>query len=237
MQNNTYFDVLDSAEKSHWLGFFCADGHLYKSGKQASFVLSSRDKTHLQRLADKFGLSVKETQVPDTRTGKTYSSVRLVMSSKNLCNPITAKGIPQRKTAELSSAVFDFVPAEFVRGFARGYFDGDGCITKIGIAEYHIAICGTESFLTRLAEAIAVNCSIAQPNVLFRPGICIIQWCGTDKINAIKAWFYQNADLFLERKNEIFNRVPLTVAHQNIRAFTGSKRADIGLQGFTRTVR
>ncbi len=209
MDNNTYFDVLDSAEKSYWLGFFCADGYLYKSGKQASFILSSRDKRHLQRLADNFNLSVRETQVPDARTGRTYNSVRLVMSSRNLCNSITAKGIPQRKTAELSSAVFQSIPVEFVRDFIRGYFDGDGCITKIGVAEYRMSICGTESFLSTLAAVVAVNCYVNQPNVLFRPGVCIIQWCGTDKINAIKTWLYQDADLYLERKKEIFDCVPL----------------------------
>lgn len=42
----------------------------------------------------------------------------------------------------------------------------------------------------------------------FRSGIWRITSCGTDKLNRIKEWLYNEATVFLDRKKQIFDNMP-----------------------------
>lgn len=208
MINHTFFDQIDDEQSAYWLGFYCADGHMHKSKRQLSFTLSSRDKLHLERLASLFDRSVKETRVFDTRTKRTYGSVRLTLSCKHLCQAILNYGIPQQKTKELNGEVFRHLPINLTNHFALGYFDGDGCITRLGKAEYHLTIVGTQPFLIALSQAMTQGASAKQRNVSFGGGVHRVSWCGTDELNKIKEWLYKDASLYLERKKAVFDTLP-----------------------------
>jgi DNA-binding transcriptional regulator WhiA len=85
VQNREFFDIIDTQEKAYWLGFFYADGSLWKNGKQLSILLSQNDIEHLQKFAAIFELPVKVYYLkPDKRTGKTYSHARVLISSKHM---------------------------------------------------------------------------------------------------------------------------------------------------------
>ena len=203
MINPHYFSAIDSEEKAYWLGFFCADGHIYKSLKQISILLSGRDKEHLAKFAAIFLRPLEVSSYEDQRTHKTYESVRLVLSSKGMCSDLLAKGIPQQKTEGLDGSVFGHIPMDVLHHFVRGYFDGDGCISEINIAEYRVTICGTRTFLLSLRHLLPVTSTVNS-----RPGISVLQFAGTERVNVFMNWIYNDATVMLERKKQTFDRVP-----------------------------
>lgn len=208
MKNGTFFDRIGSESASYWLGFFVADGHLAKNGRQSTFNLSSRDHDHLQKLADEFDLTVKSRDVYDKRTNKTYKNSNLTLCSKHLWQAINGLGVPRLKTAGLDGLVFNSIPGHLVNHFVRGYFDGDGCISKIGVAEFRLAICGTPDFLERTANVVRLGAAITGGAISNKKGVSTVVWCGTDRLNKIKEWLYDGATIWLERKRDTFEKMP-----------------------------
>jgi hypothetical protein len=202
-------DVFTEAQ-SYWLGFFCADGGLHPSLKQFGFQLASKDRAHLEKLAVVLRKEIKDGCVLDQRTGNTYFWCRLTLYGTQVVASIMDKGIPLNKTEFLKGNVFDHIPESLVHHFVRGYFDGDGCISHVGIAEYRVTIVGCKDFLGRMQEIIN-----STPKIEFAPphkrgrSLHGISLCGTDRINAFRTWLYRDASIFLERKKNIFDTVPI----------------------------
>lgn len=44
--DRSFFRTIDSEEKAYWLGFFYADGYVYKSGKQISITQKATEAAH-----------------------------------------------------------------------------------------------------------------------------------------------------------------------------------------------
>jgi hypothetical protein len=54
MEDTAFFDSIQSEPVAYWFGFFCADGHLYSSGKQVAILLAAKDAGHLTKFASQF---------------------------------------------------------------------------------------------------------------------------------------------------------------------------------------
>jgi hypothetical protein len=100
--------------------------------------------------------------------------------------------------------------------FTRGYFDGDGCISKIGRAEYRLTIVGPAAFLEGLAAMVRASAGIAGGSIHQRVGVAALTWCGTDRLQAIRRWLYRDASVWLDRKRAIFDAMPL---HRGVSRF------------------
>jgi hypothetical protein len=217
MNNVRFFDHLESESSAYWLGFFCADGYLYKNGKQARVLLAVRDSAHLQKFASEFGRTIRMSNPsPDKRTGKVYPNCQLLLNSKHLCDCIRSFEIPQQKTRGLDGRVFEYIPQRSISHFVRGYFDGDGCISKIGFAEYRMTIVSTQPFLRTLRDVVCEATGITGGSLTDRSGCSALTWCGTERLQVIKTWMYSRASIYLDRKREMFNAMPL---HRGVSRF------------------
>lgn len=209
MRNKNFFNKLDREPQSYWLGFFCADGGFHPKLKQFGFQLAAKDHTHLDKLARIFSLNIKDGSTFDVRTQKTYHWSKLMIYCKKMVSTMMAHGIPANKTKELDGSIFDVLPERTLHHFVRGYFDGDGCISKVGIAEYRIVILGTYDFLDRMRTFINDRIPVDFTRPMKRgSGVYGIAICGTDRINVFKDWMYNESKICLERKRDIFEVVP-----------------------------
>jgi hypothetical protein len=213
--NTTYFDSIDTQEKAYWFGFILADGGLHKNGKQIRVLLASRDRQHLVTLANLFQVKVTDTAALDKRTGKTHHRSFVQLCSVHMWRSILEKSVPQRKCDIATAAVLTSVPDDQLRHFVRGYFDGDGCIGKIGRAEYRLTIVGPKCIVEALRELVSKHLGVHCGAPTFGTGIWRVTWCGTEKLNAIKRWLYDDATVYLNRKKQIFDALP---------SFRGSSR-------------
>jgi len=202
-----YFGNIDTEEKAYWLGFFYADGYVYKSGKQISICLSHKDQDHLQKFANIFKAHLKSYSYVDKRTDNEYTTVRCVVSSKQICNDLALIGVHNKKSLEGGAGILDKVPESLQHHFVRGFFDGDGCIHKNHRGEYSITFSGTKDFLHELKIKILEALSINQVKIRKEGKIYKLAWGGNWQIEKLQSWLYRDATIFLERKHSIFEKV------------------------------
>ena len=134
--NERFFTNIDTDEKAYWLGFLYADGNVWENTVGVS--LASVDIQHLKKLRDALASNA------ELRYRKDNDSWTVKFHSKLMANTLMEWGImPAKshiiKTPKLSNHLMNH--------FYRGYFDGDGWITRrrntwsVGVAS------GSKTFL------------------------------------------------------------------------------------------
>lgn len=121
--NESFFDEVLTEEQAYWLGFITADGGIIRSGSKTYSLrveLAERDGDHVKLLAAALG-SDKPLWHRRSFIGSSFDSWRLTEALEHL-------GITPRKSATVQP--WDG-PADLMRHYWRGMFDGDGSIYKV----------------------------------------------------------------------------------------------------------
>lgn len=131
--NESFFDTIDTEEKAYWLGFIMADGCVASDAncKECRLVitLKNADRDHLRKFSKAIAYNGKilDKELNDKRGFTTYSST-IRINSKKVCSSLKKYGVVSRKTGK--EIIPENIPKELIRHFIRGFFDGDGSITK-----------------------------------------------------------------------------------------------------------
>ena len=213
--NENFFESIETEEQSYWLGFIYADGYVYNSIKPTSgkrdrhlkISLNKQDYDHLE----KFKISLKSDSPikMEKRLIDNYPTVKIF--NKKIVNDLIKLGCVQGKTHKLTFP--NFLKKELIKHFIRGYFDGDGCITKSNKEKNNkanINITGTKEFLIEIQknfnEDIGLNFTKMSKRHKDRDDdIFTIHYGGNNVMKKIKNYFYNESTYFLERKYEKFN--------------------------------
>lgn len=120
------FKIIDSKEKAYYLGFLWADGTITKT--DVSLEILESDGALLLNSFKKIGHF------------NTYSRQRSNSKNKQInirlyCTALATflkQGLGyDKKSIDAPVKVLNHIPNKFHKYFWRGYFDGDGCISKI----------------------------------------------------------------------------------------------------------
>lgn len=205
--NESYFEIIDTAEKAYWLGFLYADGNIYKNIFCVN--LAYCDVEHNNKL--KTALSYEGVLYVSTSNFNTKVS-RLQIGSKRIVQSLKLLGFTENKSLTISPP---FISPAFTRDFWRGVFDGDGEIGKIRNKikkEYtRIRLTGNmetiRGFQTFLEKTININCGIIRPHgQVFR-----IEYNKQKIVKQILNYLYSNSSVFLERKYKSFSSLESNV--------------------------
>ena len=149
--NDDYFEVIDTEEKAYFLGLLFADGNVYLKRHRVQLTLANEDAYIIQKFADCIGY-----------TGKLYIDKekysKLILPSKKMCNDLISLGCTANKSLTLKFPTG--VPDNLLHHFVRGYFDGDGHISKdkkLVNPYYHINITSTYEFILTLKDILLKN--------------------------------------------------------------------------------
>jgi len=209
--NEDTFKDIDSQEKAYWLGFFSADGSITEN--KVRLTLSDKDYTHLQLWKTFIGW-----------TGKDYFHVKekaheVYFRSSNMVADLARFTVTKRKTYTIRFPVKE-IPPLLLRHYVRGYFDGDGCITKQtrrivkpNKKEYsydggEFSIESNEEFLSLMQEH--VFCSILSlpcTSIKYIDSINRLRYGGIDQLATIYHYLYDNSSTYLHRKKAIFKEI------------------------------
>lgn len=187
-----YFEKIDTSNKAYYLGFIAADGYNNKS-KLLEITLHPKDKQQLENF-------VKEIKSNRPITIKKGKYVYLGIFSKRFMSHLETHGIVPRKSLVLKYPTT--VPKEFQKDFDRGYFDGDGYISKDG---KKIEIVGTQDILLGIAESIFQSVKVNPSTIMQKGPVWRMFYSGAKKTAKIYAHFYADSITFLERKHLRFN--------------------------------
>lgn len=202
--NINVFDTIDTEEKAYWLGFIFADGYIgstpiredKKSVYNFELSLALKDIEHLEKFK-KFISFEKEITKDSYRC-------RLMVANKHFWTILNSYGCVPNKSLTLKFP--NCIPNDLIRHFIRGYFDGDGCITRhvyVNTVSPAINVLGTSDFLNNI-----INYSDTTPNIRHdkrhSEETLILEWHKDDGIKFIN-YLYKNSSIYLDRKFKLYN--------------------------------
>ncbi len=233
--NEDYFKVIDTEEKAYWLGMIYADGtitynKLQKNGKTRNrfkLTLKATDKPHLEKFAHAIDFKYPELNVHKTIVeGKEYEYVDLIASSPTFIKHLIDKGmiptnnsIGRDKKELIRFPQEDKLPRHLLKHFVRGYFDGDGSLTKqryegkvIDTQHYTVKIVSNKIFCQQLKDFFELHeltdYKKQTKNIYKKKDsyIYTFESGGNHRVYHIYNKFYKDANIYLDRKYNKFKQ-------------------------------
>lgn len=191
-----------------------ADGAIVSTGKKCKkytknnpynrfdLMLKQSDINHIYKLSNalKSTYPITESIVYDKR-GFSSKKCELRINSVLFCKSLMENGILPQKTG--NEIIPDTVPEYLLKHFIRGYFDGDGCITKMKNHTYyrfHLC-CASESFLRQIANVLNDQCNL-EVGIKKRKNSNMYYFESNKKdiCHTFLYYIYNNATIYLDRK-------------------------------------
>lgn len=122
--DETFFEVIDTAEKAYWLGWMFADGCVSSSSYGLFFHITLHEKDKI--VLEEFQKALK-TNTP-IHQFKKKNQYGLYIWSKKMRQDLIRLGCTPKKSLTLEFPKEDQVPKQFLPSLIHGYFDGDGNI-------------------------------------------------------------------------------------------------------------
>ena len=133
--NVNFFEKIDTEEKAYWLGFMFADGYIIDNSNrygEDGFGLSLAEDSLDSLLDFKKSIEASNPINKDLSGNKKNPNKQIMykieMRSQKTVDDLIDKGCFKNKTAILEPPTG--VPDNLLHHFLRGFYDGDGSITK-----------------------------------------------------------------------------------------------------------
>lgn len=212
-KDESFFEVIDTEEKAYWLGFLYADGYIVQTKEKSKIRLGiqSRDEEHLQKFLESLKSNYKICHSRKIMDGKEYYLSFVDIVSVKMVKDIIALGCTPCKTFTQIFPSDDIVPKKFQLAFIRGFFDGDGCITKTKDKykkidgtqrdNYRLFFMGTENMISHIKQILNLS-----SNRIYKEGkVYKVYVYGNKKTYQILSeYIYKDATIYLERKYKKF---------------------------------
>lgn len=159
--NIHFFDEYNE-DSCYWAGFIAADGYVRFDRNTVTIHLASVDSDHLLKLANltnyKGNVNINKNECYISFSGEWFQ--------KALANKFD---IHPRKTFDVK--ISEKIPEDMVKHFIRGYFDGDGSVTKSGSYLKINFTSGSKILLNQIIEHF-YDCGVRVRNDTKKPPIC-----------------------------------------------------------------
>lgn len=204
--NEHYFDEIDTPNKAYVLGFFYADGCNHAKRNYIKLTLQISDKDTLEKIRKEMGIEkpLKEESRKKTREKgiNEQDAVSLDLYSKHMCEALAKLGCVERKSLVLKWP--KWLNKDLCSHFIRGYFDGDGSISKGNGCRINFA--STYMFLNDLKAILENELKVKlQLYDMKENGITHSLCCSNMKdCKKILDYMYKDAEIYMERKYNIY---------------------------------
>lgn len=209
-----FFDKIDTEEKSYILGLLYADGYNNTDKNDVCISLKEDDVEILNKITSiiqptkpLFYLDMS----PENRGMKnTKNQYRLTINNKHISKRLSELGCGKAKTSVIVFPNLEQIPDNLIHHFIRGYFDGDGSMSK---GKYpKVDIISTPEFLIALQDIIFQKLKINKTKLnkkrIYSENVNIATLQIGGKLQCIRFgdWIYKDATIFLERKKKVFDK-------------------------------
>lgn len=116
---------------------------------------------------------------------------------------VSERGILPRKS--FVDPEYPLVSDKWFYAFARGYFDGDGCVTRSAKDVWYVKFCGSERFLIGLQRQLCRLVELPELKVHPGDGCFSLVWGAKSDVERVYDFLYPTAGLCLGRKYSIFS--------------------------------
>lgn len=206
--NETYFDIIDSEHKAYTLGFLYADGYNEEKKNIVKISLQEEDIEILKQIRKPI-CPDKPLRYYKYKQANHKPQYSFVIDNGHISRRLSELGVVQAKTFKLEFP--NFLDQSLIRHFIRGYFDGDGCITKSNTKKYpnqhkyNISFVSTEKFIFKLQDYLKEILNINKVKIHTRfpeRNNCIrtLNLGGNIQVEKILDHIYNDSTIFLKRK-------------------------------------
>lgn len=203
--DNSIFENGLNNTNAYILGLIYSDGCLYYSNhtKRYRITLSSKDK----ELMDEIHLLM----TPKKKLYKDNKNFQIVTSNEEDIKFVQNLGLMERKTKSLT---FPKIEKEYLSHFIRGFFDGDGCVYKSktysnGIEYTYVYVsicCASYDFIKELSDILndlGIN-NVINIDKRRKEPFYLLDIKRKDDSKKFRDFIYQDAEMYLDRKKNIF---------------------------------
>lgn len=210
--DENFFGVIDTQEKAYWLGFLAADACISESAgdhRAFHFVLKRADHPILKKFKEAIGYSGRVNDFVQfvAHRGKSYEKSGIWFNNKKFCTNLLEKGWFEFKKNDQPDKMLSFLGKNLIHHFIRGFFDGDGCISKrIVNSRYYFSFAGSQRILSAVRDIVVSELGFVRKDP--RPSkhckSYSLSWNGNRQVTKFGQWLYKDASVWLERKKSRF---------------------------------
>lgn len=207
IENEDFFETIDTEEKAYILGWLISDGYVIYPGKGGSpfwgISVQSSDKYILEKFKEIVGVKKNIVDAkrfrPNRKTKYTYESELVIVSRKMVEDLAKYDIIPRKcKTVTFPSDIRD----DLIPHIIRGIFDGDGSISKRVISFY-----GNEKVLNKVNSILQEKINLNKKEVKWRKTCFGFSFSSKQNVKDFYHYIYDNATIYLTRKKERFEKL------------------------------
>ncbi len=218
--NHDFFKSINSEEQAYLLGFYVADGNVNEKRKTFRVKIQKTDEEIINMfskyIAPESRITIIDGYIIKGRNGKEYQGkdqICIDINSSSLVNSLVELGYGYNKTYEDLS--LPDLSDELMIHFIRGYFDGDGSITKWIAKERgkkDRVRCKIDfsnkkcCFLKEIKSFLFKNGIDFKLNYLQRDNMYRLCVSSKSEIEKFKNLIYKNSSLYLSRKKFKFDQ-------------------------------
>lgn len=206
--DENYFESLDTNNKVYVLGLLYSDGNVSLKKYNIQLSLHKDDKEILEKINKDMKsnkpLYFKEFSKYNRNQNDQWG---ICICCKKMHNDLAKWGVTPQKTHIVKYP--DFLKDNQHSHFIRGVIDGDGCIHPYDFKNHNcsIDINGTYDFCVGCKDVIesilGIHCSIIKINKNGSTYRTVIS--GKNQIKIFLDWIYNDAELYLKRKYDIYS--------------------------------
>lgn len=205
--NENYFDEIDTQNKAYLLGLLYSDGCNYPPQHRVKLELQERDKDILNKINNEIQsnkpLSFVNLNSKNVNWQNTY---RLDITNKHISDRLVELGVVQNKSLVLEFPTW--LDETMYAHFLRGYLDGDGHIEWNNTR--FITLVGTSQFCKHVKnfceDKLGIKCSIYN-TAKKDSNTKLLHICGRTKMKQFLDFIYKDAELYIERKYNIYQKI------------------------------
>ncbi len=191
-----YFDNIDIEEKAYLFGFLMADGYNDTKRYTVSIHLANKDRRILFKFKNFLNFNGK------IKSYKSCTGSILKINSKIISKKLNDIGMVKKKSLILKfPEIIKLANYNIQRHFIRGYFDGDGSVSKDG---QRMNILGTKEFVLNVQKLLMENCDLNKTKLYKNKNIFMMSYGGLKQMNRIYHYLYDNSIVCLNRKKQRF---------------------------------
>lgn len=207
--NEHFFKEINCEENAYFLGLLISDGNVFKddTGRQASIsiTLDLKDEYMLQKFKEVLSAN---TSIGYDRRGCGQIAVR----SNIMAEDLAKYGVIPRKSLH---TYLPEIPNEYMWHLLRGIFDGDGSILAKPSPNndghnrflHSISFCGTHKLMEDISNYLVRYLDLKQKPTVYDykdRELSELKIQNIDDIYLFGTYMYKGANIFLNRKYQIF---------------------------------
>lgn len=200
-----YFDVVDNQDKAYIMGLLYSDGYHNVKKNTVSITLQEEDRHILDSINFLIHSNRPLRFVNNSAINTSWSDCyQLSFTSSHTSNVLEKYGLVGAKSLILEFP--KWLDKELYPHFIRGFFDGDGSISK-GRYKYNMSMISTESFCAKIQEILLDELGIESHMYISSSTNKSTRTLMVTKKHLNKIffdWIYKDANLCLKRKYDVY---------------------------------